>query len=72
MNSFIISLVVSSVGSQLKILSMSWYKSIKPFQNNLKLVIKKYLCSGNDPLPGVEYSSNDQVFSGIMTKYIYY
>ena len=47
------------MGSVLKLLSMSWYKSMKPFQNNLKLVIKKYMCIWHEYLPGVDSSSND-------------
>ena len=43
---------------------------MKPFLNKMELVIKKYLCSWHDALPGVEYSSNDEVLSGIMSKYI--
>ena len=43
---------------------------MKPFRYNLELVIKKYVCSLHDLFPGVDYSSNDQVLSG-MSNYIY-
>ena len=49
---------------------MSWYKSMKPFQDNLELVINKYLCSLNDSFPGIDSISNKQVLSG-MGKYNY-
>ena len=69
MNSFLILLVMSYMGSQLKILRISWYSSMKPFQTNLKLVIKKFFCSWHESFPGVEYSSNYLVLS-VMSKYI--
>ena len=43
MNPFILSLVISLVGYRFKILRMSWYKFMTPFQDNLQLVLKKYL-----------------------------
>ena len=45
MNLFLLLLVMSYMGSGLKILLISWYSSMKPFQNNLNLVIKKRFCS---------------------------
>ena len=69
MNAFIISLVIYFMGSRFKILRMSWYKSMKPFQDNLELVMKKYLFSWHDSFPGVDTFSNDQVLSS-MSKYI--
>ena len=44
-NDFIMSLVMSYVGSQFKLLRMSWYRIMKPFRNTLKFFIRKYLCS---------------------------
>ena len=68
-NEFLLLLVMSFVGSQLKILRMSWYTSMKPFRTNLELVIKKYLCSWHDSFDGVDSSSNYQVLS-VTSKYI--
>ena len=45
---------------------------MKPFQTNLELVIKKYLCSWNDSFPGVESSSNDQMLSGTINYISFY
>ena len=59
MNAFLLSLLMSYVGSWFKLLRISWYRSIKPFQTNLKLVIKKYLCSLHESFPRVDSSSND-------------
>ena len=56
MNSFITSLVMSYVVLRLILLRMSWYKIIKPFRRNLKLVIKKYLCSLYEYFPGADSS----------------
>ena len=47
-NSILMLLVMSYMGSGLKILSISWYSSIKSFQTNLKLVIKKMFCSWHE------------------------
>ena len=44
---------------------MSWYNSMNPFGYNLELVIKKYLCILHDSFPGIDYSSNYQLLSGI-------
>ena len=54
MNAFILSLVISFLGSRLKILRMSWYKSITQFQDNLELVIKIHFRSLNDTSPGID------------------
>ena len=69
MNALIILLVMSCVGSQLELLRISWYKNIKTFRINMKLVMKKYLCSLYEYLPGVDYSSNDVMLIE-MSKYI--
>ena len=68
MKSFLLSLEISFMGSQFKILRMSWYKSMKQFRDNLELVIKIYLCSLYYPFPGIDYVANEQVLSG-MSKY---
>ena len=47
---------------------MSWYKSMKPFRTNLKLVMEKNVCGIHDSFPVVDYSSNDFMLSG-MIKY---
>ena len=62
-------LVISYVGSHLKLLWMSWYKSIKQLINNLKLIIKKDFCVMNGGFNGVEYYSNDFILI-VMSKYI--
>ena len=43
MNLFLVSLVISFVGSRFKLLRMSWYKYMTPFRDHLHLVIKKYV-----------------------------
>ena len=43
-NAFLMLLVLSYVRSCFKLLRMSWYKIIKQFRTNLKLVIKTHLC----------------------------
>ena len=68
-NTFILLLVMSYVGSRVKLLMMSWYKTIKPFTTRLKFVIKKHLCGMHDYFPGVNYYSNDVMFS-VMSKYV--
>ena len=47
---------------------MSWYKIVKPFQMDLKLVVI-VLCGINDDLLGVDYFSNDIMLNGI-SKYL--
>ena len=42
MNIFLLSLVISCVGSRFKILRMYWYKCMKTFRDSLELVINKY------------------------------
>ena len=71
MHAFLPSLVMLFVGSQLKILRMSWYSSMKPFKTNLNLSIKKYLLRWHQSLPEVDHYSNDTMLS-VMSKYIYY
>ena len=44
-NAFSMSLVMSNVGSRFKLLRMSWYRSMKTFRTNLKLVVKKTIVS---------------------------
>ena len=65
----LMSLVMSYVGSKFKVLSISWYISMKQFLTNMKLVINKYLCRWHKYFPGVDYSSNNIMLSGI-SKYI--
>ena len=64
-NAFLLSLMMSYVGSQFKLLRMSWYRSMKLFQTKLNLVINTYLCIWNEYFPEVYSSSNDLVLSGI-------
>ena len=47
------------VGYCFNLLQMSWYKIMKPFQTNLKLVIKTYFCVMHDAFTDVDYYSND-------------
>ena len=68
MDYFIMSLVVSYVGSWSKSLRVYWYRSIKPFRTNLKLVLKEYLCIWHESFPGVDSYSSDLMSSG-MIKY---
>ena len=53
MNAFLLSLVMYFLGSQFKILRMSWYDSMKAFQDNIVLVMNNYLCSLYVSLPGI-------------------
>ena len=69
MNAFCLSLVMSYIGSQFKWLWMSWYKTMKPFQTHLKLVIKKYLFRFHESFLGVKPSSNYLMLSE-MSEYI--
>ena len=68
---FLLLLVMSYVGSRFKLLRISWYRSMKPFRKNIKLVLKKKLCSLHHYFPGVESFSNDVMLSGA-SKYIFY
>ena len=70
MNDFLLLLVMSYVVSQLKLLSMSWYRNMKPFLTNLKLVIEKYLCIFPESFLKIDCSSNDLMLSEL-GKYIY-
>ena len=58
------------MGWWFKTLRMCWYKSMKPFLDNLELVIKKYLWSLYDSFSSIDSISNEQVLIG-MSKYIY-
>ena len=69
MNPFLVSLVICFVGSQFKLLRMSWYKFMIPFWDHLHSVIKEYLCTFNDSFPGIDNISNEEPLSG-MSKYI--
>ena len=62
MNAFLVLLVISYVGSQFKILRTPCYSSRKPFQTNLKLVIKKYFCIWN-------VSSSNDMMLGVISKF---
>ena len=66
-NAFLMSLVMSYVGSRFKLLTMSWYKNMIPFRTNFKLFIKKILCGVHDYFPGVDSSSNDDMLSRMST-----
>ena len=57
-NAFLRSLMKSYGGSCHNLLRVSWYKSIKPFQRNLKLVINIYLYGMHNPFPSVDSSYN--------------
>ena len=69
MNSFLLSLVISYVVSRFKLLRMSWYRNMKLFWTNMKLVMNKYLYSWNEYLPGFDSYSNYIMLSEII-KYI--
>ena len=71
-NAFILSLVMSCVGSQLKLLRMSWYRIMKQFQTNMKLVIRRYLYIWHKYFPGVDSSPNDLLLSEISTYFSSY
>ena len=64
MNAFSLFLVIYFMGFRSKILRMSWYKCMTQFQDNLHLVIRKYLCHLHDSFPGIDYISNKQVLGG--------
>ena len=70
MNAFLLSLVISFMGSRFKILRMSWYKSMKPFQGYFELVINECLYSLHDSFPGIDSISKKQVLS-VIIKYNY-
>ena len=58
MTPFVLSLVISFVGSWFKILRVSWYKCITPFWDKVKLVVKKYLCQCHNSLHDIGYIPN--------------
>ena len=64
------SLVMKYMGSRLKLLMMSWYRSMKQFRTKLKLDINKYFCRLHEYFHKVDSSSNDVMLSE-MSKYIY-
>ena len=68
-NAFILSLLMSYAVSHFKLLNISWYRSMKPFIANLKLVIKKPLCIWHDYFIVFDYSSNNDMLNG-MSMYI--
>ena len=68
MNAFPLKLLIYFLASRFNILRMSLYKSMKPFQDNLEEVIKKYFCSFHYSLTGTESTSNKKVLIG-MRKY---
>ena len=65
MNAFLLSLVISFLVSQLKISRISLYKSMKPFRDKLDIIIRKYLCSFHDRLPGIDSISNEKLLIAI-------
>ena len=65
MTPFILSLVISFVGSGFKVFIMSWYKCMTQFLENIQMVIKKYLCQCHASFPGSDYISNEEVSSGM-------
>ena len=64
-NEFLLSLVMSYVGYCFKLLRMSWYKMMKPFRTNLKLVIKEYFCVMHDSYSGIDCYFIDFMSSGM-------
>ena len=56
-NEFLMLLIFPYVVSQFKIIRMYLYSNMKPFQTNLKWVIKKYLCGLHESFPGGGYAS---------------
>ena len=70
-NAFIIALVMSYVVYSYNLLQMYWYKSIKPFQTKLKLVIQKYLCNMHASFPSVDSSYNDGMLNGMSNFFLY-
>ena len=64
-NALIISLVMSYVGFHFKLLQMSWYKSMKPFRMNLKLVMKIYLGEIHDSFTDFDSSYNYVLLNGM-------
>ena len=71
MNNFLMSLVMSYVGLKFELLKMSAYTSMKPFWAKVKLYIKKYFSIWHESLPGVEFSSNNQMLR-VTSKYIFF
>ena len=53
-NSFIVSLVISFVGSWFKLSRMYWYECMIPFLYHLHLVINNYLCPFHNVFPGID------------------
>ena len=56
---FIVSLVISFVGCQLKLFRVSWYECMTLFQDHPQLVIKKYLFPFNYSFIGIDYKLNE-------------
>ena len=54
MNVLLLLLVIYFMGPRFKILRVSWYNVMKPFQCNLALVMEKYLCSLHVSFPGID------------------
>ena len=53
---FLLSLIISFLGSQFKILRMSWYKCMISFRDKLRLVMDKYLRQCHNSFPGIDYN----------------
>ena len=62
---FLMLLVMLFVGSFSKLSWISWYKNMKPFRSNLKLVINKYVCGMNSQFPIDKCSDNDFMLSNM-------
>ena len=69
MTTLLVSLLISLVGYQFKLLRMSWYKCMTPFRDHLHLVINKYLCPFYYSFAVIDYKSNEETLIG-MSKYI--
>ena len=64
-NAFVLLVLMSYMESRLNLLLLSWYKSMKSFRTNIKLVKGKYLCVMHDSFLGVDSSYNDIMLSGM-------
>ena len=64
-NYFILALVMSYVGSCFKLIRIYWYKNMKPFRTNLKLVWKKFVYGMHGSFLGDDSSSNVFMLCGM-------
>ena len=70
-NPNILLLLMSYGVSRFKFLSMCWYRSMKPFQTNLNLVII-FFNRMNGSFPVVAFSSNDLMWIKTSKKIFFY